>query len=364
MILKIKKRIDKDLILIIGVILLIGFFTLFSVSASSALEHHGSTYHFLLHQFFYGLMPGIFLGLLVFVFRLKRIKKLSFYFFLANLILLILVFFPFFGSERGGARRWLSFGSFSFQPAELLKISLPLYLAAWFSAKKKKKSFKTLISFFLILSPVAILLILQPDFSSLLILLSIAGLMYFIADTPIWHSILILASFCAGGLTLIVFKPYRMKRFLVFLNPKTDPLGIGYQLKQCLIAIGSGGFWGKGLGLSVQKFGLIPSVKTDSIFAVFAEETGFIGPLILISLFLFFLLKIVLLAKNSRDKFAKYLCIALGAELVAQVFLNMGAMLAILPLTGTSFPFFSYGGTHLVIELVMVALLLEISRYA
>ena len=356
-----KKKIDLNLLLIIFGILLLGFLMLFSVSAQKSLEAVGNTYYFLAHQFIYGIIPGLSLGFIAFKIDLVRFKKIGFFFFLLNLILLLTVFLPGLGITKGGGRRWLGVGPFSFQPSEFLKITLPLYLAVWL-AGRKKKDLKTFCGFFLICLPVITILLLQPDLGTLVLIMFSACLIYFLSETPIWHGILILAVAFAALLLLVVFKSYRMQRLLIFLNPEIDPMGIGYQLKQSLIAIGSGGFWGKGLGFSQQKFGLLPNVISDSIFAAFCEETGLIGPFILIVLFLLFLVRIIFIVQKTREDFSRSLGLTLGASIVIQAFFNMGAMMSVIPLTGIPLPFISYGGTHLMVELIMVGILLNISQ--
>jgi len=188
-------------------------------------------------------------------------------------------------------------------------------------------------------------------------------MVYFLSETPLWHTFLLFALGIAGSSLLIVFKQYRMQRLLTFIAPKLDPMGTGYQINQTLIAIGSGGFWGKGLGLSSQKFGFLPNVISDSIFAAFCEETGFVGPLILISILLFFLIRVLIISKKAKDNFLSPLGIALAAGILFQAFLNIMAMMGVVPLTGVPLPFISYGGTHLMVELATVGILLNISKY-
>ena len=156
--------------------------------------------------------------------------------------------------------------------------------------------------------------------------------------------------------------PYRAARLLVFLNPETDPMGMGYQLKQALIAVGSGGIFGLGLGMSVQKFGFLPQSMADSIFAIFSEETGFIGSLILIFLFLIFFWRGFKIAKKSMDQFSKLAALGISCWIILQALINIGSMIGIIPLTGVPLPFLSYGGSALVTELIGVGILLNISK--
>ncbi len=354
---------DSILFFLVLGLLIIGFLMLFSVSASISREQFGNTYYYIGHQFLFGVLPGFVLAVFFLKAKPALLKKWSLFFFIGNLILLTIVFLPGIGVLKGGASRWIQINDFSFQPVEFLKITLPLYLAAWLS-KKKKHNLAVMASFFLILVPLIVILLLQPDFSTLVLVILGACVVYFLSETPLWHTFLLFALGIAGSSLLIVFKQYRMQRFLTFIVPKNDPLGAGFQVSQTVIAIGSGGLWGNGLGLSTQKFGFLPNVISDSIFAAFCEETGFIGPLVLISMFLFFLVRVLIISKRTEDKFLRPLGIALAAGILFQAFLNIMAMMAVVPLTGVPLPFISYGGTHLMVELAMVGMLLNISKHA
>ena len=358
----VKTKADWILLSIVLILVLLGILILFSVSAPISQNKFGNTYYYLQHQIVLGLIPGLILGFLAFKIDLNKVKKWSLYLFLGNLVLMAMVFLPGIGLSIGGATRWIDLKIFSFQPAELLKITIPLYLTAWLSGLKKQIDKIKLLSFLVILALVSVILILQPDISTLILILCISGAIYFLSNTPTWHSLLMLATGIAILFLLINIAPYRMARFLVFLNPDIDPMGIGYQIKQSLIAIGSGGVLGKGIGLSKQKFGLLPNVVSDSIFSAFCEETGLLGPLVLIILFLALLLKTIKISQQTKNKFFKLLALILGIEIVLQAFLNIGAMTGIVPLTGTPLPFISYGGTHLVVELISIGLLLNISK--
>ncbi len=356
-----RRKSDPVLLSLIFILIAMGVSILFSVSARISQQKFGNTYYFLGHQILMGIIPGVILGLVFLNVELKTLKKWSLYVLLANICLLLLIFVPNVGLSIGGARRWLSIGTISFQPAEFLKVSLPLYLSAWL-AKKKKGSLATLGYFFLILLPIMLSLILQPDISTLGIIILTSFLLYFLSGTPVWHTFLMIGMGLAGLMVLVNTTAYRIKRFLVFMNPNIEPLGIGYQINQAAITIGSGGLFGKGLGMSRQKFGLLPNVMSDSVFAIFCEETGLIGPLLLISLFLLFLIRAIRIGLKARSDFERLLCSTLVVGIVSQAFLNMGAMIGIIPLTGTPLPFISYGGTHLVVELISVGIILNISR--
>lgn len=356
--------------LLIGTILLllvIGLLALSSAGASFSQSRFGSTYSLLNHQIIFGLLPGILLGFLAFRVRLDFLKKWTPALFFLNLVLLLVVFLP---KISGSAKvvRWISIGSFSFQPSELLKLTFVLYLASWLDSRKKelaplKKSFgRTFIAFLVLITLISLPLIFQPDISTLVVIVSVAVLMYFLDRTPLSHSILIVSIGAVGLFALIKIASYRMSRLLVFLNPGVDPMGAGYQIKQALIGIGSGGITGLGLGMSGQKFGFLPGAISDSIFAIMAEETGFIGALILVSLFLVFFWRGFRIGKNSPDTFSRLLAFGISFWIIIQAFVNIGSMIRILPLTGIPLPFISYGGSALITELIGMGLLLNLSR--
>lgn len=358
---------DYVLIGIVAILLVLGILILASVSASLSQERFGTTYYFLNHQLLFGLLPGLILAFLAFRIRLDFFKKWAPVLLLINLILLTIVFLPRIGSGTEGAARWLNLGPISFQPSEFLKLTFILYLAAWLTGRIQKVSSKkvfseTLIAFLVTIGVVSLLLIFQPDISTLGVIVVSAFLMYFLAGTPLWHNILIIFIGTGGLLTLIKLAPYRTARLSVFLKPEIDPMGIGYQIKQALIAVGSGGILGLGLGMSRQKFGFLPQSMSDSIFAVLAEETGFVGSLILVSLFLIFLWRGFKISKKSSDKFSQLAALGISSWIILQTFVNIGSMIGILPLTGIPLPFISYGGSHLIAELIGVGILLNISK--
>ncbi|MDP2664337.1 MAG: putative lipid II flippase FtsW [bacterium] len=362
---KTNKKPDIVLLGVIFALIALGLIILASVSASFSLRKFGDTYHLLKHQLIFGLFPGLILGYAAYRISLERVKKYAPALLLFSLALLVMVFLPFVGSELEGASRWIGLGPFTFQPSELLKLAFILYMASWLvsrSGKATKGFSQTFLGFLFILVIISALLIFQPDISTLGVVIFIALALYFSARTPFWHTILTLIMGAGALAALIKIAPYRLGRIMVFLNPDFDPFGIGYQAKQALIAVGSGGVIGLGLGMSVQKLGFLPQSVSDSIFAIFSEETGFIGALILISLFLLFLWRGLKIIKGSSDKFYQLTALGIIFWIVVQSFVNIGAMIGILPLTGIPLPFISYGGSALVIELIAMGLLLNISK--
>ena len=363
---------DYILLGTIGLLLVLGIVILASVSAPFSQEKFGHTYYFLKRQVIFGLIPGLILGFLAFKIRLSLIKKWVPFLLLGNLALLGIIFIPGLGLKIEGAVRWINLGPLSFQPSEFLKITFLLYLAAWLAnripGQNKPAAVKdfsqTLVVFFIVFGLISLALIFQPDISTLGIIYAIAVLMYFSANTPFRHTVLIILLGALGLFSLVKLAPYRASRFLVFFNPEIDPMGIGYQLKQSLIVIGSGGISGAGLGASIQKFfpGFLPQPISDSIFVVFSEETGFIGGLFLISLFLIFLWRGLKITKGAKDKFGQLASLGITSWIVIQAFVNIGAMIGVLPLTGITLPFISYGGSSLVASLIGVGILLNISK--
>jgi len=273
-----------------------------------------------------------------------------------------LVFIPGLGIIARGAPRWLNLGIVSFQPSEFLKITFILYLAAWLASPHRKGWMFTLFPFLVVIGVIAFLLTEQSDVSTLGLIVFVAILVYFAAGNPLWHTILVILITIGGLLGLVKISPYRMMRLKVLLGLVKDPMGIGYQIKQALITVGSGGIFGLGLDMSSQKFGFLPQTMSDSIFAIFSEETGFIGSAILILIFLFFLWRTIRIAKISKDKFSQLLVVGISSWICLQAFINIGSMIGILPLTGIPLPFISYGGSHMVVELIGVGILLNISK--
>ena len=361
---------------IIALLIFLGILILASVSASFSLQRFGTTYYFLNHQLLLGLIPGLILGALAFFFTsVERIKKWSLILLLFNVFLLILVFLPIIGTSEG-AHRWIFVGPFSFQPSELLKLTFVLYLASLLANKIQKREgmkqqgsfweniFKGKEAFFpflIVTGLISLLLVLQPDVSTLGVIGLTGIITYFIAGTPIWHTGIMILGGLGALYVLVQIAPYRFSRLAVFLNPLLDPLGQGYQIKQALIGIGSGGLFGIGLGLSFQKFGFLPEPISDSIFAVVAEELGFLGATLLVILFLLFAWRSFALARKIKDPLPKIATIGIATWITLQAFVNMGSITGLLPLTGIPLPFISYGGSALVVEMIAMGILLKLT---
>lgn len=279
---------------------------------------------------------------------------------LGTLVLLLAVFVPGLGVRAQGAHRWLNFGFFILQPAELAKLTLVIYLSAWFSHPEKKR----LVSFLLLLGMLVGLVALEPDLGTGMILLAIALAMYFYSGAPIVHFFLLLPVLAVGVILFAVAAPYRAQRLMTFLNPELDPLGASYQIRQVLLSFGSGGWFGVGIGQSRQKYEYLPEANTDSIFAIIGEESGFVGAALIVVGYLFIISRGFRIATRSSDSFGRLLALGVSSWLSIQTLMNMMAMVAIIPLTGIPLPLISYGGSSLIILLSGLGIVLNISTHA
>ena len=354
-----KNKPNPSLAIVIALLVIIGILALTTVTVPASLKINKDASYYLFHQLLYGFLPGIILGLFIyFKISLNLLKKVAFPLFLISYFLMFLVLIPGVGRAELGAARWLDVGPFSFQPSELLKISTILYLSALLSSLKQRNLFTTFLFF---VGLIFLALIVQKNLSTLIIISCISFVIFFCAKTSIKHNVILWGLSLLGFLTMILLTPFRMQRLMTYLNPNEDVLGAGYQTQQSLISIGSGGLFGAGLGFSAQKYGFVPQAMSDCIFAVFAEETGFFGAFFLIALFLSFTYICFSLYKKESDMFSKLIIIGVGSWFSIQAFMNIGAMINIVPLSGTPLPFLSYGGSHIIVELIACAILLKAS---
>ena len=363
---------DSILVWSLVVLIFVGLLILFSSSMVISKEktcsatNSGTTTYYFFHQILYGLLPGI-----VFIYFFSRLslnffKRLAPLFFLLSLILLIFVFIPGIGFESGGATRWLEVGSFTFQPSEFAKIALIIYLAALLGKKIKEGKINNFqdgfAPFLIILIPFGILLLLQPDMGTLGILCLIALLMFFGAGGKLLHTFLLIFLGISVLATTIFFFSYQAERVLTFLNPEEDTLGRSYQVSQSLIALGSGGMLGVGFGNGIQKYNYLPQPMGDTIFAVWAEETGFIGSSFIILLFLIICWRGFIIAKRAPNNFARLLTIGVISWISIQAFLHIMAVCGLVPFTGMPLPFVSYGGSALIFAMAGAGILINVSR--
>lgn len=359
-----KKKPDYILLGAIISIVLIGLSALLSASVVESQKDFGNIYTYFWHQIIFGIGIGTVVGVIFYKVHYKKWRPLALPVLLAAIFLLILVFIPSISTEAGGARRWLSFFGLSFQPAEFAKLSFIIYLAAWLEARRTTMRYwsEGFVPFIVIVAILGGLIILQPDIGTLGVIALTSALIYFVAGASIAQ---MGAIFILGmGLLAVLVKTasYRTERFIAFFNSSVDPLGISYQINQSLLAIGSGGILGVGIGKGMQKFNFLPEPMKDSIFAVWSEEAGFVGGIILIALFVLIGFRGLRIAKNASGRFGKLLASGITFWIVSQAFINIGSMIGLLPLTGIPLPLISYGGSSMVVTLAGFGILLNISR--
>jgi cell division protein FtsW len=296
---------------------------------------------------------------------LSFLKRIAPYAFALTIILTLLVFVPGIGFHAGGATRWINLRFTTVQPAEFLKIGFVLALAWWLAPRARQLSSykKGLLPFIGFVAIPSAILLAQPNTSTTMLIIATGSVMYFAAGAP-WRDFGILALCVIVGLGIIILvRPYALERIKTFIDPSANSLGSGYQIQQALIAIGSGGIMGRGFGQSVEKFNYLPEPAGDSVFAVFAEETGFIGALLLIALFVALAARGIVIAGHSSDLFGGLMAVGFSFLILFQAFINMSAMLGIIPLTGLPLPFISHGGTALAATLLMCGLILNVARH-
>jgi cell division protein FtsW len=352
-----KKYPDRSFFLLTIALVVIGLLAVADASAPQAQTFFHDAYFYVKQQAVWAIV-GIVALVIISQIHYSVWKKFAVPMFFCSVAALVIVLIPGFGSKFLGARRWITIGPIGIQPSELVKMTLAIYFASLADAKKELKSYLVTLGL------VGGLIMLQPDLGTTIIVIMIGLIQLFLSGISVVSLLSILgASVLAGG-ALVVTSEYRRERLLTFLGATSDKTGTSYHIHQVLIALGSGGLFGVGLGQSRQKYLFLPESATDSVFAVIAEEVGFIGAFILICLFLLFLYQGLKIAQKAPDKFSKILASGIIAWIGVQFFLNISSMVAVTPLTGVPLPFFSYGGSSLTMILIGVGILLNISKYA
>jgi len=360
-----KKKVDRTFL--ITTILLVFFgFLIFSSASLGLLSRDGASFSSVaFSQIVFGIGGGFFALFLFSNISYRSYKRFVPHIFVFALVLTALVFVPKLGVEANGAKRWISLFGQSLQPAEVLKIAFVLFLAWFYSSYHKKlDDIRFALGGFLVALAVSgFILLLQPDTGTFLIIAS-AGLAIILASGIHFKHLIILGLLLVLGVCILVLaRPYLLDRVKTFMEPQNDPSGSGYQIKQSLIAVGSGGFWGRGFGQSVQKFTYLPEPIGDSVFSVAAEEFGFIGSVFLICLFLLFALRGLRIAARAPDRFGGLTVIGIVILLLTQTYFNIASMVGLIPLTGEPLTFVSHGGTALLFALVGAGIVLNVSRY-
>lgn len=311
-----------------------------------------------------GLVVGLFFLWIFSKIKYQIWRKIAVIIFIGALLFNAILFFPQFGMTHGGATRWIDIGFLTIQPSEFLKLAFIVLFASWLSGKKDRaESFsKGILVYAVLISMVGFMILSQND-TETLIIIAVTGMAMLLVGGARWkHILLVILLGCVAVGTVVYFKPYAMKRIEVFLNPSLDPQGSGYQVQQLLITVGSGKITGRGFGESIQKYSHLPEPIGDSIFAVAAEEFGFVGATALIVLFLLLGLLGLRTASKASDEFGRLLASGIAILIIAESFGNIASMTGVLPLAGVPLLFVSHGGTALMIVLAEVGILLNISR--
>lgn len=358
-----KKHFDIPLFITVILISLFGIVMIYSASSIWAEYKFHDAFKFVKAQSVFwiiGLFLCLFLSKVPSEFWFKKANKIIFLCF----ILLVLVLIPGIGTVRNGSRSWFGLGGFGIQPSEFSKVGLIIFVSKYLSQNKKdlkdiKKGVFPILFFILLFF---ILIMLEPDFGTAMVIgLTLISLI-FISGVKLSFFVKIGLLGLGGIILLIIIAPYRMARIISFLNPWTDPLGSGFQIIQSLYAIGPGGLLGQGFLKSHQKHFYLPEPQTDFIFSIISEEFGFLGVLIVVSFFFFFFYRSIKIALRSWDLFDKFLVFGLAIGIIIQAMLNLCVVIGLLPVTGVTLPFFSYGGSSLLISLISVGIILSISR--
>lgn len=357
---------DRTFLFTVITLVVVGFFIFASASLGLLARGGASFSSVAFSQLFLGMFLGSIALFVMSNIHYKHLKKYSIYIFIASFAATLLVFVPGLGISHNGATRWIEVFGLSFQPAEFLKLGFVIYFAAWLSGiRDKLHTFAySVVPFIVLVGIVGLPLLLQPDTGTYLVVIAAGIAMFIAAGARIRDLFVLLLAGLLGAAALVLARPYIMDRILAFLDPSRDPLGTSYQIQQSLIAIGSGGLFGRGFGQSIQKFNYLPEPIGDSIFAVLAEEFGFIGSFMLIFLFLFFAWRGLRIAGRAPDHFGGLLVLGIVILIVAQSFINMASMLGVFPLTGLPLLFVSHGGSALFFTLLSVGIILNVSKYA
>jgi len=356
---------DRVFAFIVATLLVAGIAIFLSASLGLLAREEVSVARLALSQIVLGIAPGVVALFILRFMNPRLLARLVLPFYVLALLATALVFVPGLGLTLNGATRWLDLGFASVQPAEFLKIGTVLLLAAYLAqAGRDIRAYtRGLLPFVLITGIPIALLLLQPNTSTALIIAGTGTTLYVLAGAPRRDFAILGIVVVLGAGLLLAERPYLQKRFMTFLDPSENPLSSGYQIQQSLIAIGSGEVFGKGFGQSIQKFNYLPEPVGDSVFAVVAEELGFVGASILILLFVAFAARGLAIAADAANAFGAFAATGLTLVIALSAFLNIGAMLGVLPLTGLPLPFISHGGSALLAALASVGIILNVAAH-
>lgn len=358
-------KVDKIFLGIVLTLTIGGIIMFVSASLGILAKNEVKFYGVLVSQLLFGLLGGAIVMYIALKIPYKFWREYSLIIFIFSLLLTSLVFVPHIGFAHGGARRWINIFGVSIQPVEILKVAFIIYFAAWLSwVKTKVRDFKWgIVPLLIFITLIGGILLKQPDTKSVILMAVSAFAMLFVSGVSYKHIILMITVCFVGAAMLISVTPYLRERINTFVHPTSDPSGSSYQIQQSLIAIGSGGIFGSGLGQSIQKFNYLPEPQGDSIFAVIGEELGFIGCVALILLFLSFAFRGYKIAYYAPDSFSKLFVVGIITLFTAQAFMNIASIVGVFPLTGVPLVFISQGGTALMIALGAIGIVLHISQF-
>lgn len=357
------RTIRINLFIVTVILICIGVVMIFSASSIYTWERYKDSFFFLKRHLLF-LLIGSVLTFLAMAIDYRILRKFAKPFLVLSAILLLLVLIPGIGREVSGARRWFRFGVFSFQPSEFANLAVIIYMADYIARKGKliKSFWRGFIPPVCVMGAIALLILMQPDLGTTVSLGIVVFLMLFIAGVRTTY----LASMCLASLPFLYFLifsvPYRRMRILAFLNPWLDPKGSGFQIIQSQIALGSGGFFGVGLGHSKQKLFYLPAAHTDFIFSIIGEELGLLGTLAILGLFCFFIYLALKIIRNTHDKFGYFLSLGLVSMICFKAIINIGVSCGLFPTKGLPLPFISYGGSSFIFDMISVGLILNIAR--
>lgn len=358
-----KKSFDKWLFLAVVLIASFGIVMIYSASSIWAEYKFHDAFKFVKAQGVFFIV-GIFLLLFLSKIHYKIYQQKANLILFVCFLLLALVLIPGIGSIRNGSRSWFGIGGFGIQPSEFAKVGLIIFVSKYLAMNQKamRSIKKGVFPILIVIGVFFLLIMLEPDFGTAMVIVLTLVVMIFISGVALSFFVKVGLLGILGIVGLIIVAPYRMLRIVAFLNPWSDPLGSGYQIIQSLYAIGPGGLLGQGFLQSRQKQFYLPEPQTDFIFSIISEEFGFLGILIITSFFAFIFYRIIKIALNTQDLFGKYLAFGLGIGIIIQALLNIAVVIGLLPVTGVTLPFFSYGGSSLLVSLASIGIILNVSR--
>ena len=357
------KKYDKLLLLAVIAIIIFGIIMIYSASSIWAEYKYQDPFKFVKAQSAFFLL-GLLCIFIISKLDINILYKKANLILLICFILLVLVLVPGIGSIRNGSRSWFGIGSLGIQPSEFAKLGLIIYVAKYLANNRKiiKDVKKGVLPILLVIGVFFVLIMLEPDFGTAMVIVLTLVVMIFISGVKLSFFIKVGLLGILGIVGLIIIAPYRMERIVSFLNPWVDPLGSGYQIIQSLYAIGPGGLLGQGFLNSHQKQFYLPEPQTDFIFSIISEEFGFLGILIVTSFIAFIFYRIIKIALKENNLFKKYLAFGLGFGIIIQSLLNIAVVIGLIPVTGVTLPFLSYGGSSLLISMISIGIILNISQ--